>query len=261
MPTRTKNGEWAFTDVKSNDISAMSEFLNIMQTQAGNRPLSQVEISPSPEDAKINDPGKLSTKARTRLIKIMAEFLKSEEEREKDKDIGNRSVGATKARLTVFHEYIGYVHIESLTPQDIQDYRKALRYYSKFREMVEGMKFHDIVAMSKNKRLLDAEGKRLEILATTTIDGYMQVLRNLLTYCKNQYAVNPTVVDAISDNKKKTNEGESIQRRAFNAEEMKAIFQSTPLALGLMNKYIYGKDMWTGLTRRYLTTYPHLRST
>lgn len=232
---KDENGEWAFTDVKSNDISAMSEFLNIMQTQAGNTPLSQVAISPSPADAKINDPGKLSTKARTRLIKIMAEFLKSEEEREKDKDIGKKSVGATKARLTVFHEYIGNVHVGSLTPQDIQDYRKALRHYPKFRETVEGMKFHDIVAMSKNKRLLDAEGKPLEVLATTTIDGYMQVLRNFLTYCKNQYAVNPTVVDAISDNKKKTNEGESIPRRAFNADEMKAIFQSDYMREGYYN--------------------------
>lgn len=232
---KDENGEWAFTDVKSNDIPVMGEFISMMQTQAGNTPLSQVAISHSPADEKINDPGKLSPKAKTRLIKIMAEFLRSEEEREKDKDIGKKSVGATKSRLTVFHEYIGNVHIGSLTPQDIQDYRKALRHYPKSRETVEGMKFHDIVAMSKNKKLLDAEGKPLEVLATTTIDGYMQVLRNFLTYCKNQYAVNPTVVDAISDNKKKSNEGESIQRRAFNADEMKAIFHSEYMREGYYN--------------------------
>lgn len=232
---KDENGEWAFTDVKSNDIPAMSDFLSMMQAQAGNTPLSQVAISNSPADQKINDPGKLSPKARTRLTKITAEFKRSEEEREKDKDIGTKSVGATKARLTVFHEYIGNVNIGTLTPQNIQDYRKALSHYPSSRDTVEGMKFHDIVAMSKNKRLLDAEGKPLGVLATTTIDGYMQVLRNFLSFCKNQYAVNPTVVDAISDNKKKANEGESIPRRAFNAEEMKAIFQSEYMRDGYYN--------------------------
>lgn len=232
---KDENGEWAFTDVKPDDIQSMDKFLEVMERRASSTPLSQVAISPSPVDAKINDPGKLSPKAKTRLIKIMAEFLRSEEEREKDKDIGTKSVGATKARLTVFHEYMGNVHIGTLTPQNIQDYRKALRHYPSSRDTVEGMKFHDIVAMSKNKRLLDAEGKPLGVLATTTIDGYMQVLRNFLTFCKNQYAVNPTVVDAISDNKKKANEGESIPRRAFNAEEMKAIFQSEYMRDGYYN--------------------------
>lgn len=118
---KDENGEWAFTDLKPSDIPAMGEFISMMETQAGNTPLSQVAISPSPVDAKINDPGKLSAKAKTRLIKIMAEFLRSEEEREKDKDIGVKSVGATKARLTVFHEYMGNVHIGTLTPQNIQD--------------------------------------------------------------------------------------------------------------------------------------------
>jgi integrase len=232
---KDENGEWAFTDLKPDDIQSMDKFLEVMDKRAGSTPLSQVAISPSPADAKINDPGKLSPKARTRLIKMIAEFLRSEEEREKDKDIGHKSVGPSKSRLTVFHEFMGNVHIGSLTPQNIQDYRKALRYYPADRKTVEGMKFHDIVAMSKNKRLLDAEGKPLETLITTTIDGYMQVLRNFLTFCKNQYAVNPTVVEAVNDKKKNVNEGQSIQRRAFNSDELNAIFGSEYMREGYYN--------------------------
>ena len=232
---KDENGEWVFTDLKPDDIQSVDQFLELMNKRAGSTPLSQVAISPSPADAKINDPGKLSPKAKTRLIKMIAEFLRSEEEREKDKDIGHKSVGPTKSRLTVFHEYMGNVHIGSLTPQNIQDYRKALRYYPADRKSVEGMRFEDIVAMSKNKRLLDAKGKPLKALITTTIDGYMQVLRNFLTFCKNQYAVNPTVVEAINDKKKNINEGESIQRRAFNAAELNAIFGSEYIREGYYN--------------------------
>jgi hypothetical protein len=54
----------------------VDQFLEVMNKQAGSTPLSQVAISPSPADAKINDPGKLSPKAKTRLIKMIAEFLR-----------------------------------------------------------------------------------------------------------------------------------------------------------------------------------------
>jgi integrase len=223
------NGEWRFTDVKPEDIPSIDGFLETMAKHAAgsSTPLSQVAIAPTPNDAKINDPGRLAPAAKKRVSKMAAEYFKYELEREAEKEIKKKKVPQIRTRIKPFLEVYGSRLIGSLTPADIEGYRKLLVYYpmnvDKLRAAA-GKTFDEIVKLSKNKMLLANDGGIAETLAETTVDGYMMVVSNFLEFCKKQYAINPTVMDGFTKKVGKAKKG--IVRRAFNKEELQQIFHS-----------------------------------
>ena len=221
------NGEWRFTDVKPEDVPAIDDFLEIMDRHAARSvPLSQIALNTT-HDEKINDPGKLAPVAKKRVTRMAAEYLKYEQQREDDQEIGGKNVPQIRTRLRPFLDIYGTRHIGSLTPGDIEAYRKMLVYYPKNVHKLAsaaGLTFDQVIQKSKNKTLLDSKGQPAERIASLTVDGYMMAASNFLGYCKKQFAINPTVMEGFANKVGKAKEG--IDRRAFNKDEMQKIFES-----------------------------------
>ena len=114
------NGEWRFTDVKPEDVPAIDDFLEAMDRHAARSvPLSQIALNTT-HDEKINDPGKLAPVAKKRVTRMAAEYLKYEQQREVDQEIGVKKVPQIRTRLRPFLDTYGTRHIGSLTPADIE---------------------------------------------------------------------------------------------------------------------------------------------
>ena len=218
------NGNWRFTDVKPGDVGAIDAFLEaVNRSSQGDRPLSQVAISePLPE--RFHEPGRLSSAARLRVSRHIADYLKSEQAREDDKEIGERSLPQTKTRLRPFLERFGTKQIGTLTPADMEKFKKDLVFYPvnapNLRNAVN-LTFDEIVSRSRRKLLLDNDGAIAERLTEATLEGYVTVAIKFLEFAAKQYAVNELVIKGFEV---KTNARKGTIKRAFTQAELKAIF-------------------------------------
>lgn len=224
-----EDGRWHFTDVKADEVQSIGEFLKVIEEHAQatstNTNINNTAIDT--RDTKINEPGKLASKSKQRIAKLVTEYIKSEQARADEKEIGVKKVPQILTRLKLFVEVYGGKMIGELTPSDIQEYRKKLIYYPinvhRLRSCVD-IPFEQIVFRSKNKTLLDNNGQPAERLSEGTVDGYMLAVKNFLDYCIRLYAVNPAVQTGFDAKAGKAKKG--VKRRAFNQEELKKIFGS-----------------------------------
>jgi len=69
-----------------------------------------------------------ASKTVGRLVK---EYLKYEEERATEKEIGVKKVPQVRTRLKPFIDRFSARHVGTLTPLDLEQYRKDLAYYPK----------------------------------------------------------------------------------------------------------------------------------
>lgn len=218
------NGNWRFTDVKPGDVGAIDAFLEaVNRSSQGDKPLSQVALSePLPE--RFHEPGRLSSAARLRVSRHIADYLKSEQAREDDKEIGEKSVPQTKTRLRPFLERFGTKQIGTLTPADMEKFKKDLAFYpvnaQNLRHAIS-LTFDEIVSRSRRKLLLDNDGAIAECITESTLEGYVTVAINFLEFAAKQYAVNELVIKGF-DVKTKARKG--TIKRAFTQAELKAIF-------------------------------------
>lgn len=217
------DGGWKFTDVKPNDIPAIDAFLEAVTKHSGSKPLSQVALAePLPE--RFHEPGRLSSAARLRVSRHIADYLKSEQAREDDKEIGEKSVPQTKTRLRPFLERFGTKQIGTLTPADMEKFKKDLAFYpvnaQNLRHAIN-LTFDEIVSRSRRKLLLDNDGAIAECITESTLDGYVTVAINFLEFAAKQYAVNELVIKGF-DVKTKARKG--TIKRAFTQAELKTIF-------------------------------------
>ena len=224
-----EDGRWHFTDVKADEVQSIGDFLKVIEehTQATSTNTSINNTAIDTRDTKINEPGKLASKSKQRIAKLVTEYIKSEQARADEKEIGVKKVPQILTRLKLFVEVYGGKMIGELTPSDIQEYRKKLIYYPinvhRLRSCVD-IPFEQIVFRSKNKTLLDNNGQPAERLSEGTVDGYMLAVKNFLDYCIRLYAVNPAVQTGFDAKAGKAKKG--VKRRAFNQEELQKIFGS-----------------------------------
>lgn len=218
------NGNWRFTDVKPGDAEGIDAFLEaVSKTSQGNKSLSQVALSePLPE--KFHEPGRLSPAARLRVSKHIAEYLKYEQAREADKEIGLKKVPQIRTRLKPFLDRFGQKAIGTLTPADLEQFKKDLAYYPvnapKLRYAIN-LTFDEIVSRSRRKLLLDNKEAIAKCITANTLDGYVTVVRNFLEYAKRQYAINPILLSGFSV---QTKARKGTVKRAFTQAELQAIF-------------------------------------
>jgi len=219
------SGKWHITDIKPGDPPVIADFYEAMEKFSGTA-LSNVAIENAPS---IHEPGRLSPESRKKVARMVVEYLKYEAGREKEKEIGVKKVPQIKTRLKPFLEHFSSKQIGTLTPEDIELFRGSLQYYpANIHRLAStvGLTFDEIIEKSKNKVLLDENGKRAACITGLTIDGYMQVVRNFLIFCKKRYAINPALIDDFSLINKSKHEKKGMIRKAFNKEHLQRIFGS-----------------------------------
>jgi integrase len=219
------DGGWKFSDVKPDDIPAIDAFLEAVTKHTGSKPLSQVALAePLPE--QFHEPGRLSAAARSRVSKHIAEYLKYEEAREADREIGEKKVPQVRTRLKPFLDRFGQRQIGTLTPADMEQYKKDLVYLPvdapSLRSAIN-LSFDEIIKRSRKKLIVDNSGDIALTITANTLDGYITVAKNFLEHAKKQYAINPLITTGF-DVKVKAREG--VTKRAFTQLELEAIFGS-----------------------------------
>ena len=230
------NGNWKFTDVKPEDVPAIDAFIEAVERRsAAPVPLSQVALKePLPE--KFHEPGRLSPAARLRVSKHIADYLKYEQEREDEREIGVKKVPQIRTRLKPFLERFGSRQIGTLTPADLETYKKDLAFYPtnihKLRYAVN-ITFDEVIRRSRKKLMLDNNDKPAPCISVNTLDGYIVVATNFLEYCKRLYAINPVALDGFNV---KTKASPGVKKRAFNQGELGSIFGSDYYRHGLYNR-------------------------
>lgn len=119
------NGNWKFTDVKPKTYRPLMRSSRPCWNghQRCAQPLSQVALKePLPE--KFHEPGRLAPAARLRVSKHIADYLKYEQEREDEREIGVKKVPQIRTRLKPFLERFGSRQIGTPhpgRPGDIQE--------------------------------------------------------------------------------------------------------------------------------------------
>ena len=222
---KDESGEWRFTDIKPEDVPAISDFLEAMNRQES-RPLSQVALNTS-HDEKINEPGRLALAAKKTVAKFIKEYLDYESDRATEKEIGVKKVPQIRTRLKPFLENFAKRQVGTLTPADLEEFKKMLAYYPKNIHKLRyaiNLTFDEIIRRSKAKLLLDNNEKPAQVITQNTLDGYIVTATNFLEFCKRQYAINPTLLDGFKAKTPKARKG--VTRRAFNREELQRIFDS-----------------------------------
>ena len=218
------NGNWRFTDIKPGDVGAIDAFLEaVNRSSQGDKPLSQVALS-EPLPQRFHEPGRLSAAARLRVSRHIADYLKSEQAREDDKEIGERSLPQTKTRLRPFLERFGAKEIGTLTPADMEKFKKDLVFYpvnAPNLRHATNLTFDEIVSRCRRKLLLANDGGIAECITEATLDGYVTVAIGFLEFAAKQYAVNEFVIKGFDV---KTNARKGTIKRAFTQSELNAIF-------------------------------------
>jgi len=163
--------------------------------------------------------------------------LKYEEERATEKEIGVKKVPQVRTRLKPFIDRFSARHVGTLTPLDLEQYRKDLAYYPKNIDKLPaaaGHPFDTLIKRVRAKTLLGRDGQPAQTITQNTLDGYLTVAANFLEFCKRQYAVNPSLLDGFKV--KTTQARKGVTRRAFNQKELQQIFGSDYYRDGLYNR-------------------------
>ena len=117
------------------------------------------------------------------MAKHIAENLKYEQEREDEKEVGERRVPQAKTRLKPFLERFGARQIGTLTPADLEKFKKDLAFYpvnAPNLRHATGLTFDEVVSRSRRKLLLDNDEKIAECITEATLDRYVTVATNFL---------------------------------------------------------------------------------
>ncbi len=250
---RTAEG-WKLTDLTADDMAAAANGgmdglisaleRNIAPASIPTRRASDLREQLHPEPVEpiehapaINEPGRLSPVAAKTVGRLIKEYLKYETERATEREIGVKKVPQIRTRLKPFIDRFSARHVGTLTPLDLEKYRKDLAYYPKSIDKLPGaagLPFDTLIKRVRAKTLLGRDGKPAPTITQNTLDGYLTTAANFLEFCKRQYAVNPSLLDGFKVKTTKARKGAS--RRAFNQKEMKQIFGSDYYRDGAYNR-------------------------
>ena len=150
---------------------------------------------------------------------------------------GLKKVPQVRTRLKPFIDRFSARHVGTLTPLDLEQYRKDLAYYPKNIDKLPaaaGHPFDTLIKRVRAKTLLGRDGQPAQTITQNTLDGYLTVAANFLEFCKRQYAVNPSLLDGFKV--KTTQARKGVTRRAFNQKELQQIFGSDYYRDGLYNR-------------------------
>lgn len=185
----------------------------------------------------INEPGRLSPVAAKTVGRLVKEYVKYEEERATAKEVGAKKVPQIQTRLKPFIDRFSTRHVGTLTPLDLEQYRKDLAYYPKNLDKLPGAAGLPLDALIKKvraKTLFRVDGQQAQTITQSTLDGYLGVAANFLDFCKRQYAVNPTLLEGFKV--KTTQARKGVNRRAFTQKELQKIFGSDYYRDGAYNR-------------------------
>lgn len=250
---RTAEG-WKLTDLTADDMAAAANGgmdglisaleRNIAPASIPTRRASDLraQLNPEPVDPiehapAINEPGRLSPVAAKTVGRLIKEYLKYETERATEREIGVKKVPQIRTRLKPFIDRFSARHVGTLTPLDLEKYRKDLAYFPKNIDKLPGaagLPFDTLIERVRAKTLLGRDGKPAPTITQNTLDGYLTTAANFLEFCKRQYAVNPTLLDGFKV--KTTQARKGATRRAFNQKEMTQIFGSDYYRDGAYNR-------------------------
>ena len=191
----------------------------------------------TPHAPAINEPGRLSPAAAKTVGRFVKEYLKHEDERATEKEIGVKKVPQIRTRLKPFIDRFSARHVGTLTPLDLEQYRKDLAYYPKNIDKMPaaaGLPFDALIGHVRAKTLYSVSGQLAQTITQSTLDGYLTVAANFLEFCKRQYAVNPTLLDGFKVKTVQARKG--VSRRAFNQKELQSIFGSDYYRDGAYNR-------------------------
>ncbi len=238
------------TDLGPEDVGNMDELIEGVMNGVARTSLSTValwdrpaEPAPAPPPVQevhapaINEPGRLSPAASKTVGRLVKEYLKYEEERATEKEIGVKKVPQVRTRLKPFIDRFSARHVGTLTPLDLEQYRKDLAYYPKNIDKLPaaaGHPFDTLIKRVRAKTLLGRDGQPAQTITQNTLDGYLTVAANFLEFCKRQYAVNPSLLDGFKV--KTTQARKGVTRRAFNQKELQQIFGSDYYRDGVYNR-------------------------
>ena len=236
------------TDLGPEDVGNMDELIEGVMNGVARTSLSTVALWDRPAEPvpppvqevhapAINEPGRLSPAASKTVGRLVKEYLKYEEERATEKEIGVKKVPQVRTRLKPFIDRFSARHVGTLTPLDLEQYRKDLAYYPKNIDKLPaaaGHPFDTLIKRVRAKTLLGRDGQPAQTITQNTLDGYLTVAANFLEFCKRQYAVNPSLLDGFKV--KTTQARKGVTRRAFNQKELQQIFGSDYYRDGLYNR-------------------------
>lgn len=232
------------TDLGPQDVGNIDELIANVTRGASRIGPSTIALWDRPSDKPqlphapaINEPGRLSPAAAKTVGRLVNEYLKHEDERATEKEIGVKKVPQIRTRLKPFIDRFSSRHVGTLTPLDLEQYRKDLAYYPKNIDKMPaaaGLPFDALVGRVRAKTLYGVSGQIAQTITQSTLDGYLTVVANFLEFCKRQYAVNPTLLDGFKVKTVQARKG--VSRRAFNQKELQSIFGSDYYRDGAYNR-------------------------
>ena len=232
------------TDLGPQDVGNIDELIANVTRGASRIGPSTIAVWDRPSDKPqtphapaINEPGRLSPAANKTVGRFVKEYLKYEDERATEKEIGVKKVPQIRTRLKPFIDRFSARHVGTLTPLDLELYRKDLAYYPKNIDKTPaaaGLPFDALIGRVRAKTLYGVSGQLAQTITQSTLDGYLTVAANFLEFCKRQYAVNPTLLDGFKVKTVQARKG--VSRRAFNQKELQSIFGSDYYRDGAYNR-------------------------
>lgn len=233
------------TDLGPQDVGNMDQLIENVTRGAARITPSNIAVWDRPSDQPttsdhapaINEPGRLSPVAAKTVGRLVKEYLKYEQDRATEKEIGVKKVPQIRTRLKPFVDRFSARHVGTLTPLDLEQYRKDLAYYPKNIDKLPGaggLPFDTLIQRVRSKSLFRANGQQAQTITQNTLDGYLTVAANFLEFCKRQYAVNPTLLEGFKVKTTQARKGAS--RRAFTQKEMQQIFGSDYYRDGAYNR-------------------------
>jgi integrase len=235
------------TDLGPQDVGNIDELIENATRGATRASSSAIALWERPSDVlsealpahapAINEPGRLSPVAAKTVGRLVKEYLKYEEDRATEKEIGVKKVPQIRTRLKPFIDRFSARHVGTLTPLDLEQYRKDLAYYPKNIDKLPGaggLPFDTLTQRVRSKSLFRVDGQQAQTITQNTLDGYLTVAANFLEFCKRQYAVNPTLLEGFKVKTTQARKGAS--RRAFTQKEMQQIFGSDYYRDGAYNR-------------------------
>ena len=230
------------TDLGPQDVGNIDELIE-SATRGATRGVSSTLAMWEKPDAinaahapAINEPGRLSPGAAKTVGRLIKEYLQYENERATEKEIGVKKVPQIQTRLKPFIDRFSARHVGTLTPLDLEQYRKDLAYYPKNVDKLPGaagLPLDTLINRVRAKTLHRVDGQLAQTITQNTLDGYVNVAANFLEFCKRQYAVNPTLLEGFKV--KTTQARKGVNRRAFTQKELQKIFGSDYYRDGMYN--------------------------
>ena len=231
------------TDLGPQDVGNIDQLIESATRGATRGAASNIAVWDKPDATPIahapaiNEPGRLSPVAAKTVGRLIKEYLQYENARATAKEIGAKKVPQIQTRLKPFIDRFSARHVGTLTPLDLEQYRKDLAYYPKNLDKLPGaagLTLDDLIKRVRAKTLHRPDGQLAQTITQSTLDGYLGVAANFLEFCKMQYAVNPTLLNNFKVKTAQARKG--VNRRAFTQKELQKIFGSDYYRDGAYNR-------------------------